>query len=122
MLFKDGLPINLSGPLDTVSKVSFACGFETVNSGGRTGKTKTSSLLFTLKIISNKKTPPFFRKVLKKTIDKTENVVYNVNRKRQDLKRLCRQTINFYNNRLARGGYCAFMGNNIIKMIIAKTT
>ena len=22
----------------------------------------------------------------------------------------------------ARGGYCAFMGNNIIKMIIAKTT
>ena len=55
MLFKEGFPISFNCPLVTVSKVSFACGFETVNSGGSTGNTKTSSLLFTLNIISNKK-------------------------------------------------------------------
>ena len=46
---------------------------------------------------------------------------YNDNRKRQDFKRLCQEISYLYNNRLVRGGYCAFMGNIIIKIINTKS-
>ena len=47
--------------------------------------------------------------------------MYNKNRKRQDLKRLCQEISYLCNNRLAGGGYCAFMGNIIIKIINTKS-
>ena len=58
---------------------------------------------------------------LQKSIDKTTKQGYNDNRKRQDLKRLCQEISYLCNNRLARGGYCAFMGNIIIKIINTKS-